>query len=156
MGRPRKSDEQKRLSGTLQPCRASGTINGLDTLSDVKPPSWLTKQAKVVFRQKATQLMSIKVLTQLDVDALVLYAAAYAEVVAALEALDVEGRVCRKIDKEGNEVLSVSPWVKIYTENIKVVNQIGGQFGFTPSSRASITAMANGGKVVKDEFDEFE
>lgn len=158
-GRPRKPDVVKQLQGTLQKCRAldlsKENMNGLSILDDVKPPVWLTKNAKRIFKEKASQLMSIKVLTPVDIDLLSIYSNSYAIIVEAVNDIATRGAVI-EINTDKGSLVVANPYSKIYNDNVKIVNQIASQFGFSPSSRSSILALAQRREKTKDDFDDFE
>lgn len=154
-GRPRKPDAVKQMQGTLQPCRASSSISALVPLEDAKPPAWLSATAKKLFKEKARQLITIGVLTQLDVDALAMYAHSYAEAINAVKELEENGRMATTFNDEGVIIgFTPNPFYRIFNDSMKIVNQIGSQFGFSPSSRASIISQIVK-KEDKDEFDDF-
>lgn len=153
-GRPRKADQVKALQGTLKKSRAldeTSEMSALVPLSGATPPRWLTKEAKSIFREKSRQLISIRVLTLVDIDLLAMYANSYALMIAAARQMS--------IPKDGDDlpdVTMVNPF-KVYSEQAKIVNQIAAQFGFSPSSRSSIIAAASAGKPKKkDDFEEYE
>lgn len=153
-GRPRKPDQVKALQGTLKKCRAlddNSELSALVPLSGVTPPKWLDKEAKTIFREKARQLISIRVLTLADVDLLAMYANSYALMIEAT-------RQMRPLPEgaPGPDICMSNPF-KVYSEQAKIVNQIAAQFGFSPSSRSSIMAAAAAGKPKKkDDFEEYE
>ena len=150
-GRPRKPDQVKALQGTLKKCRAlddSSELSALEPLSGITPPKWLGKKAKMIFKEKANQLMSIRVLTVVDIDLLAMYANSYALMVEAYRQMHPNATAL---------AVSIENPFKVYAEQAKIVNQIGAQFGFSPSSRSSIMAAVAAGKPKKkDDFEEFE
>lgn len=155
-GRPKKPDAIKKLSGTLQKCRQTQPVEAVQAmapLSAAKPPAWLSPVAKKVFKEKAAQLISLRALTLLDIDMLAAYAAAYARMIDAIKQLE-DGSIVTENYNKGLLSYAVSPFEKIKNDAIKIVNQIGAQFGFTPASRASILASLPKNQD-KDDFDEF-
>lgn len=154
-GRPRKPDAVKKMNGTLQPCRANGEISALVPLTDVKPPSWLTSTGKRIFKEKARQLISIGILTSLDIDALAMYSNSYAEAINSITEIEKSGRMATTYNDEGVIIgFTANPFYKIYNDNLKVINQIGAQFGFSPTTRASLAASMPK-KQDTDDFDDF-
>lgn len=158
-GRKRIPDEIKRLKGTAQKCRLAKTDAQVEAVGAMvtppKVPMWLDKQARKIFATKASQLSLIGVLTPLDLELLSAYAAAMSLVVQASAEIQAGGMLVTSNTKTGTITIA-NPVIKIMKDNIKVINQIGAQFGFSPSSRASIMAMATKKEKKKDDFDEFE
>lgn len=159
-GRNKTPDALKRLRGTDQRCRLSGDdsmTDALSSLSEAKPPAWLTTVGKKIYREKAQQLISIGVLTELDLGLLAMYANSYSLAVDAIVQIGKQGKAATVKNDEGQVVsFLLNPYLKIYTDNIKIINTIGSQFGFSPSSRASIMALAAKREGPADDFDEFE
>lgn len=158
-GRKRIPDEIKKLKGTAQKCRLAktpATNNAMGVMIvPPKPPTWLDKQARKIFSVKAAQLSLVGIVTPFDVELLSAYAASMSLVVQASTEIQSQGITIIHATKTG--VVTVSnPAIKIMNDNIKVINQIGAQFGFSPSSRASIMALVAKKETKKDDFDEFE
>lgn len=155
MGRHKNSTGLKVLRGTNQPCRDVSTQD-LRPLEFVpKPPKELSRDVKKIFAAKAAQLVMLRVLTELDIDELIIYATSLATVAEAEKHLIEEGRVILIKDEDGN-ILSqeINVWNKIYKDNVAIVNSIGVKFGFSPASRASILSSIPK-REKKDEFDDF-
>ena len=78
-GRPRKPDELKKLRGTLRKDRivesiAVEKINDISLILDLKNFKVLkTTRAKDIFIQKANQLIKLKILSDMDIEQLVVY-----------------------------------------------------------------------------------
>ncbi len=156
-GRKNLPAEIKKLRGTAQPCRetTSGDI-ALARLTDVKPPAWLDTMAKKIFRSKAEQLISLNVLTILDIDLLALYAQSYSLIVEALGKIKEEGKFNTLYNDEGQIIGFVeNPYMKVYRDNFDKVQKLAGHFGFSPVTRKSIMSMVEK-KENKDDFADFE
>lgn len=155
MGRKPLSDAVKKARGTLQPCRARGDAQ-IATVSDVPAPSWLPAKAKKIFLEKAQMLSCLGVLTPLDIDQLALYANARMEVENAIRVINKEGHFNNVYDDEGRVIGTVpNPFIKHMNDQIKMLLQIGSNFGFSPASRSSITKeMVQ--KEQKDDFSDFD
>ena len=145
----------KKARGTLQPCRARGDEQ-IATVSNVPAPAWLPAKAKKIFLEKAEMLSCLGVLTALDVDQLALYANARYEVEEAIKIINKEGRFNSVYDDEGRVIATVAnPYIKHMNDQLKVLLQIGSNFGFSPASRSSITKEMKQ-KEQKDDFSDFE
>lgn len=155
MGRKPLSDAMKKARGTLQPCRARGD-ESIATVSNVPAPSWLPTKAKKIFLEKAQMLSCLGVLTALDIDQLALYANARYEVEEAIKIINKEGRFNNVYDDVGRVIGTVpNPFIKHMNDQIKVLLQIGSNFGFSPASRSSITKEIIQ-EEQKDDFSDFE
>ena len=155
MGRKPLSDAMKKARGTLQPCRARGDEQ-IATISNVPAPAWLPAKAKKIFLEKAEMLSCLGVLTALDIDQLALYANARYEVEEAIKIINKEGRFNSVYDDEGRVIATVAnPYIKHMNDQLKVLLQIGSNFGFSPASRSSITKEMKQ-KEQKDDFSDFE
>lgn len=155
MGRKPLSDALKNARGTLQPSRVRGDGN-IPTVENIPAPSWLPARAKKIFAEKTTALSCLGVLTALDIDQLAIYANAKYEVEEAIRIINKEGRFNNLHDDEGRVIGAVpNPYIKHMNENIKVLLQIGSNFGFSPASRSSITKEMQQ-KEKGDDFTDFE
>ena len=71
--------------------------------------------------------------------------------------LKEQGEVVLIKDEEGNLLKQEeNVWFKIQKDSIKVINAIGGQFGFSPISRVKLVALLKNKEAEKDEFADFE
>ncbi len=145
MGRGRKPspDALKVAHGTDQPCRMSGD-DGVPKLTDVdqimsvsKSKLLPTKRSREIFKKKANQLIGMRVLTELDLEHLAVYANSLDVLFSCLEGM--RRPVQERYDKHGNLVGYIQPpELSIYKQMVDHVNRIGGEFGFTPVSRQRI------------------
>ncbi len=156
-GRKNLPAEIKQLRGTAQPCReqAAGDSSSIARLTDVKAPTWLDSDAKRIFKDKAAQLMALRVLTVLDIDLLALYAQSYSLVIEALRKIKEEGKFNTLYNDEGQVIGFVeNPYMKVYRDNFEKVQKLAPHFGFSPATRKGIlTTMEKQEK--KDDFSEF-
>ena len=158
MGKGRKPipDAVKVMRGTDQPCRMSGTADGIERITDVKQITSAaklkllpSKRAKDIFKQKANQLIALRILTDLDLEQLAVYANSLDVLFGCLEGM--RNPAIPKLDKHGCIVGYVPPpELPLYKQMVEIVNRIGAEFGFTPVSRQRINRGAS------DEKDELE
>ncbi|MFI3298756.1 MAG: phage terminase small subunit P27 family [Rikenellaceae bacterium] len=149
----------KLLKGTDQPCRLSGDTPSqglIESFEDLKLPVGLRGYAKKVFIDRAKALIMQRILTENDLDMLVIYADAVATANDARKQLAKEGFIVWVKDEEGN-LLEQRPnlWQKILNDSIKTINTYGSQFGFSPVSRIKLASLAVS-VVNKNDFAEFE
>lgn len=142
-GRKSLPDAVKIMRGTDQPCRMSGDdgITKITDVNQIKSVAGLkllpTKRAKAIFKQKANQLIGLRVLTILDIEQLAVYANSLDVLFDCLDGM--RRPAIKKIDKDGNLVGYVTPpEVALYSKMVEHVNRIGSEYGFTPVSRQRI------------------
>lgn len=153
MGRNRLPDNIKKARGTLQKCRMENTV-GLELVEEVKAPTWLTNDAKKIFREKANMLIAYRVLSSLDIDQLAIYSAKMAEIKECQKQIDESGKFSTVYNDEGNIVAFLpNPYIKLQQDAIKVVTAIAPKFGFSPADRKALAAPE---KDDRDEFTDFE
>lgn len=105
------------------------------SLSDLKPPTHLTRIAKARWRKVVKVLDQAKVLTVLDADALELYCVNYSrwrEAIKHLNALKKNQVVQTK------QSIKANPWVKIAEKASDQCNRSLEQFGMTPAGRTRV------------------
>ena len=154
-GRPAKLDAIKRLQGTDQPCRMRGMIEAkqiseINEIVDLKNFTVLkSKRAKEIFIQKANQLISLKLLTDMDIENLVIYASSLDLLFDCIKEMK-KGMYKELFDDYGKvKGYLPNPYIKNYREMIEITNRIGGEFGFTPMSRMKLKSEK---PVEKDPF----
>ena len=139
-GRKKIPDSIKELRGTNQPCRMSGetNINPVEDfmeISDAKGLSVLkTKRAKDIFKEKANQLIQLKVLTNMDLEQLAIYAHNVDMMFTCMTELK-KYKFKEVKDKNQNTVTIENPYLKLYKDLIPLINKMASEFGFSPVSR---------------------
>ena len=142
-GRKPLPDAVKVMRGTDQPCRLSGDdgvekITCLDQVTGVLSRKYLpTAQSRKLFQEKANQLIALRVLTELDLEHLAVYANSLDVLFSCLEGM--RKPAVPKYNKEGQLIGYVPrPEIALYRQMVDHVNRIGAEFGFTPVSRQRI------------------
>jgi len=96
-----------------------------------------TKRAKAIFKTKANQLIALRVLTELDLEHLAVYANSLDVLFSCLDGMREPAK--EKFDKNGQLIGYVAPpEISLYRQMVEHVNRIGAEFGFTPVSRQRI------------------
>jgi P27 family predicted phage terminase small subunit len=141
-GRPRKTDEEKALKGTLQPSRRLEPSVKLAKLTDFAlPPAGLPEVGRQEWLRVMQLLQPLGVLTDVDLSLLKSYCQHVATMELAAEELNKPGGYLTMMTNKGGGSYPIkSPWVGIYNEASDRANKLGQQFGFTPSSRTKIVA----------------
>lgn len=140
----------KTIRGTDQPCR----INSQEPYSEkiIKlppPPIWFGKLARKIYRSKGSELINMNLLGQIDIDMFLSYCVEYASYLETTEEInkleydtiltDENEKVYQRLTKR-----NASAWERSKT--------IATQFGFTPSSRASLKLQP---QQKQDDFEKF-
>ena len=99
-------------------------------------PVELGPVARQEWDRMAPQLVSLRILTQLDRAALAAYCGAYAMWAEATEAIQKYGTMVKS--PSGYPVQS--PYVSIANRQAEIMMRIASEFGFTPASRSRISA----------------
>lgn len=155
-GRKPLPDAVKVMRGTDQPCRMSGS-DGVEKLTDIRQITSAarlkllpTKRSREIFKAKANQLIALRVLTELDLEHLAVYANSLDVLFSCLDGMREPAKPRR--DKDGNLVGYIQPpELTLYRQMVDQVNRIGAEFGFTPVSRQRIN---QGPPEEKDELEE--
>ena len=104
----------------------------------VKPPTWLSKEAKKEFKFLAQALMDIKQITNTDVHLLAVYCDAYVEYVECGRIVEEEGIMLRHTNVKGETNDIAHPALTKKKAAFDIMAKIAAEYGFTPSSRARI------------------
>lgn len=153
MGRRPLPDTVKAKRGTLRESRRQPTDESVTTeLTSVNVPSHLKGEAKKIFERLVRQCFSMKILAEIDTDALAIYAFEYAELIRLQQQLKNEGYVIEQETKSGT-IMVANPLDRIVTKKIATVNAIGSQFGWSPVSRLKLLQIAQGEDKKNDFYD---
>lgn len=155
-GRKPLPDAVKVIRGTDQKCRLAGDdgiekITCFDQVTAVCRSKYLpTARSRRIFKEKANQLIALRVLTELDLEHLAVYANSLDVLFSCLDGMRQPAKPRR--DKDGNLVGYIQPpELTLYRQMVDQVNRIGAEFGFTPVSRQRIRL---GPPEEKDELEE--
>ena len=104
--------------------------------SDPRCPSWLSKDAKAVWRRTAKQLKLMGLLYESDQDILAAYSNAVVNYQRATELVDSEGVL---IEGRRDGVVT-NPAVRVQRDSATLIRQLAGELGLTPSARTRLKA----------------
>jgi P27 family predicted phage terminase small subunit len=113
-----------------------------------RPASWLSKEAKKVWRRTAPILFRLGVLSEADTDALTNLCCAIAEYENAVQELQKNPRIF----ESATGYQFPSPWYSIANQAHKQIKALLAEFGMTPSSRSRLKISP---EQEKDPFEEF-
>ena len=116
-------------------------------LKSLRAPGSLSPQARKYWRVVVKQLSAAKIITELDVPALILYCEAYAQWAHAVHMLDIEGPIIKNADG----IPIRSPYLTIADAQLKQVHKMLTEFGMTPSSRTKVKTTDS--DTPKDQWD---
>ena len=141
-GRKKLPTQIKKIQGTLDKSREVKNEMQVSTLSQLPPaPEWLRETAQREWRNVTNELLSLQMLHQIDLVLLAAYCNAISLHIEMEEILMEKGRVNHYYNEDGSLRHSqCKPEVKISNDSLANALKIAVQFGFTPSSRGSISA----------------
>lgn len=148
MGRPRKPTALKHLENHRDKRPFSGAEPRPGGVESMKPPSWLSKRGRAVWRRVSPEVARMGLLTAADTDAFACWCQSVADYQEASEALDREGAVVMN-----GPQYAPSPWHSIRAKALAGLVKLSGRFGMTPADRAGM-CLAVAAEL--DEFDQFE
>lgn len=150
-GRTPKPTAQKRLAGTLQPCRT----NANEPVPEVAlplAPDWLSEKARAYWDMIGDVLLNMKLVTVGDGPALMMLCDVLAEWAEARAYVLENGSTYTTESESGSIMHRAFPQVAIASDAWRRAMAMLTQFGLTPASRSKVSAL--GGEDGKDPFEE--
>lgn len=98
-----------------------------------------TKRARDIFTTKGNQLIALGTLTDMDLEALAVYANSLDMLFDCIDHIGKEDKFTL-VQNDKQSYYVANPYLKLYKEMVEIVNRVGSEFGFTPVSRAKIAA----------------
>lgn len=156
MARPKKPTKIKELQGTIRKCREDeNEMQVAQVVEMPSAPSFLNEQGAKEWDLVTNELANIKMLHLTDLAVL----AAYCNEMGTYHALAQEmggNYTERTYDKDGKlRASKIAPKYKVMQAALQNALKIATQFGFTPSSRGSIS-MPEQDKEKTDDFNFFD
>jgi P27 family predicted phage terminase small subunit len=99
-----------------------------------KAPTWLSKEARKVWRYYASRLADVRVLTEIDRECLGIYVTAAARLAKA----EAEIAKTAEVVKSPAGFAVVNPWVNVALKCTETMRHYGEQLGLSPASRTRI------------------
>jgi len=116
-------------------------LNDVNGIVDVKKFTVLkSKRSKDIFIDKANQLIKLKLLTEMDIEQLVVYASSLDILFTCMKEMKKEMYVKIYTEEGFVKKIIANPYIKLYREMIDICNKIGSDFGFSPVSRMKLKA----------------
>jgi len=118
------------------------------------PPKWMTKSKGSIslWRELATQLAAMGVLTTADRTALAALVEAYQDWLAARKVIAAEGAYYKKTSDRGGKSIAPHPALAVRAESWKRLTAQLAQFGLSPASRTRVQVLSGNSE---DEFEKF-
>lgn len=104
----------------------------------VKPPSWLSKEAKKVFKQIAKELEHTKLITNVDIHALALWCDAYVNYINCTKIIEQEGLMVEYTNKAAETNKVAHPLMTKKKQLAEQMRALASEFGLTPAARAKL------------------
>tara|TARA_R110002167_G_scaffold359476_1_gene576239 strand:- start:245 stop:718 length:474 start_codon:yes stop_codon:yes gene_type:complete len=141
-GRKKLPTKIKEIQGSINSSREIKNEMQVSALSELPPaPNWLTPLAQNEWCNVTNELLSIGMLHKIDLILLAAYVNAISLHIEMEQILMEKGRVNHYYNEDGSLRHSqCKPEVKISNDSLANALKIAVQFGFTPSSRGSISA----------------
>lgn len=150
-GPPKKPTELKLLQGVPG---GESKLNKSEPrpakLAGARPPAWLGKEAKKIWREVAPKLEKLGLLTDIDISTLARYCDTRWRWLQAKQFLDEHGPVYAIYHEQTEDekkagrkpklkYMAQFPQVNIYSSLGKELTRLEQNFGMTPSARAGVT-----------------
>lgn len=154
-GRPRKSDAEKKLSGTFRPSRANKDALGLAASPLPAPPSHLSAVERQTWRRLAKAINPLKIATAADVESFALMVQAVAVAHLAASELFRGGVTIVETSVTGEPKSKTNPAFYVFVQAQKLVMLHFSRWGMSPVDRGKVSALASTNAVTADPLDEF-
>lgn len=136
MGRMAKrvEDNKKHLTKAEKDARQKVEMVLSGNTDNVIAPDWLGETAQQIFLKVANDLLELRIVSNLDVDALAMYADAYASYLECVETIRDDGMMIE--NRFGDRI--AHPMIAKQQQYFSQMSKIANEFGLTPASRAKI------------------
>ena len=122
--------------------------------AEAKPPAWLSRRGRKIFRELAEITTAMGVLTVADHHALALISDAYDGYFVASEAITEHGVTYTITNRDGDELIKANPAVAMKSDAWRRVQSGLSKFGLDPSSRTGLVVNSPKSDNPFDVFDE--
>lgn len=120
----------------------------------IRPPTWLSKRGKKIFKEIVTELDPIKILANLDVHNLAVLSDTFDKFVEATIALNTSPLTVLETNKNGSTREVPSPYIRIQTRYSDLIKKHAVEFGLTPASRQRLIEINT--ELKSEDEEEFE
>lgn len=126
----------------------------------IRPPTWLDKEAKKVFKDIVINLESVEILANVDTYNIAILADAMSKYIRATKQLEVDIQISGKkkdglliayTNKAGATNWIENPLIKVQIKYSEMIKKYSSVIGLNPASRLKIIQVNSG--IDDDEFD---
>lgn len=114
----------------------------------VRPPTWLGKEAKKIFRRLVKEMEQTELWTNVDVDTLAVYCDAVVRYAQASQDIEENG-----LTVEGARGVVQNPAVLVASKYASIISRCAAKLGLDPASRASLAIPKEAKKEVPSPVD---
>ncbi|MDK0789912.1 phage terminase small subunit P27 family [Clostridium perfringens] len=118
----------------------------------LRPPSYLNKQEKKIYKELIKPLLHIESLGNSDREIFAIMANAKAMMIEAKKSIENDGMLIPKMDRFGNVEMKENPCIKIYKDYESIFNKNQSQIGLSASARTKLVQI----KQEKEEQSELD
>lgn len=118
----------------------------------LRPPSYLNKQEKKIYKELIKPLLHIESLGNSDREIFAIMANAKAMMIEAKKSIESDGMLIPKMDRFGNVEMKENPCIKIYKDYESIFNKNQSQIGLSASARTKLVQI----KQEKEEQSELD
>ena len=104
----------------------------------VKPPTWLSKVAKKIFKDIASELQTIELLKNIDNYGLAVLSDAISKYIECTIQMHNEELMIEYTNKNGNTNVIENPLIRTQIKYAEVVRKYSSDFGLSPAARLKI------------------
>lgn len=151
-GRPRKPTEIRVLEGnrSKRPLPANEPKPPPIT-KPLKPPVWMNKEGKKMFKRLAPIMQQLRLLTETDIESFSMCCQSYGDWRRHIDDIKENGEYYIYVNKGGNENQVERPAVKLMHKAYERYKSMCTEFGLTPASKTRIEV-----KPLGEEYDPME
>jgi len=119
----------------------------------IRPPDWLSDEAKQEFKRIIKEMKDLDVLTNVDTDAVAIYCDAYVSYIECTRIIEKEGMMVTHVNQAGESNEVPHPLMTKKRQLADQMKSMATELGLTPSSRSKISMPKEKPKE-KTPFDE--
>lgn len=119
----------------------------------IKPPKWLGKEAKKIFKDIAKELEVIDLLANVDIYALSILSDCMEKYIKCTVALHAEEMTTEYTNKKGIKNIIENPLIKTQLKYAEMMKKYSSEYGLTPAARLKI--VQNNTPELDEEEKEF-
>lgn len=117
----------------------------------IRPPTWMNKNAKKIFRQIVIDLEGIDLLANADVMPLAILADAFDKYIIITKELDESSLIVEYTNKAGATNIVENPLVRTQHKYAELIKKYSNEFGLTVAARLKLIHVNS-----TDDGDEFD